>query len=467
MPFIFYDTETTGAEKEFDQILQFAAIKTDDDLNETDRFENRCRLLPYIIPAPKALLTNRINPELLADPQLPSHYEAIRRTREKLLAWSPAIYIGYNSIEFDENLLRQAFFKTLQPIYLTNTNGNARADVMRMAQAASIYAPNSITVPISDKGKSTFKLDRIAPANGFDHANAHEAMSDVEATIYVARLIKERIPDLWGTMLNTARKSEVHRFLEENLTVSFSDYNRGRSFTCLVTLAGVNPDYDARIGVFDLAYDPGPYLDMTSDQLIEALEGKPRVIRAVRANAQPMLMPAATSPKLPSMEGISENEIQRRAGLIRKNEQFRLNVGKALAGQYEDKKPSPDVEGRIYDGFPTNADERLMVKFHDAPDWGQRVEILNQIKDERYKLLGTRLIYSEQPSALPADVQKEMRRWVAERLLSDDPDAKWETIPMAIKEAEELKAEADQQQGLFLDQIKSFLNGLSNQLAQG
>ena len=158
MPYVFYDTETTGTNTDFDQILQFAAIKTDDDLNELDRFEIRCRLLPHIVPAPGALLITGVTPQMLLDPALPSHYEAIRQIRNNLIEWSPAIFLGYNSIKFDEGLLRQAFFQTLHPVYLTNTNGNTRADVMRIVHAASVYAPDSIAVAVDEKGKPTFRL---------------------------------------------------------------------------------------------------------------------------------------------------------------------------------------------------------------------------------------------------------------------------------------------------------------------
>ncbi len=153
MAFIFYDVETTGKITSFDQILQFAAIKVDDNLDELDRYEVRCRLLPYVVPSPKALQMAGVAPEMITEPGLPSHYEAMRQIRAKLTEWSPAIFIGFNSIEFDEELLRRAFFQTLHPVYLTNTDGNARADVMRIVQAASVYAPDCILVPRGNRGR--------------------------------------------------------------------------------------------------------------------------------------------------------------------------------------------------------------------------------------------------------------------------------------------------------------------------
>jgi exodeoxyribonuclease-1 len=156
--YVFYDTETTGILTAFDQILQFGAIGTDEEFNELDRLDVRCRLMPLEVTG--------VTPEMLINPALPSHYEAMRKIHAALAAWSPAIFIGFNSISFDEPLLRQAFYQTLQPIYLTNTGGNARADVLRMVHAASVYAPNTLSVPIGDNGRQIFRLDQLSPANG-------------------------------------------------------------------------------------------------------------------------------------------------------------------------------------------------------------------------------------------------------------------------------------------------------------
>jgi len=192
MPFIFYDTETTGIEKRFDQILQFAAIRTDEDFNEIDRFEIRSRLRPDVIASPGAMRVTGVSIEQLLDPNIPSHFEMCKAIHEKLDSWSPATIVGYNSISFDEELLRSAFYQSLLPIYLTNTSGNSRFDILNLARAVHAFAPDTLNWPINEKGKVSFKLDQLAPANGFNHDNAHEAMSDVEATIYVAKLIRDR-----------------------------------------------------------------------------------------------------------------------------------------------------------------------------------------------------------------------------------------------------------------------------------
>jgi exodeoxyribonuclease I len=137
---VFYDTETIGVEAPFDQTIQFAAIRTDAELNELDRFEVRSRLQLHIVPACEALVMNRATAARLTDAALPSHYEMAKAIHTKLHLWSPALFMGYNSLVFDEHFLRQALYQTLHPPYLTNTNGNSRSDVLRMLQAACVYA---------------------------------------------------------------------------------------------------------------------------------------------------------------------------------------------------------------------------------------------------------------------------------------------------------------------------------------
>ena len=107
--FVFYDTETTGLIRDFDQVLQFAAILTDDGLNEVERFNIRCRCRPWTVPSPVALKITGVKPAQLGDPSLPSFYEMMGAIRAKLEQWSPARFVGYNTILFDEPRLQRAF----------------------------------------------------------------------------------------------------------------------------------------------------------------------------------------------------------------------------------------------------------------------------------------------------------------------------------------------------------------------
>jgi exodeoxyribonuclease I len=457
MAFVFYDTETTGTHTTFDQIVQFGAILTDDEFCELDRFEIRCRLMPHVVPAAGALRANRVRPSVLTDPSLLSHYAAICAIAEKMQSWSPAVFIGYNSLNFDETLLRQAFYQNLKPIYLTNTSRNTRADALRLVQAASVYAPDSIIVPITDSGRPTLKLDALAPANGFNHANAHDALGDVEATIFIARLVKERAPEVWGALMPLVAKPAVIERTLSGEILSLTEYFMGRPYSWLVVGCGQNPEYAAQLGVFDLRYDPTDCLNMSVEQLIAVMNGRPKAIRCIKANAQPILFSRAlASPGLHDL-GIDNNEIERRARLISETDGFQIRVGEAISNRYPPVEPSTFVEQQIYDGFPRWSDEFLMQRFHQVP-WEQRTGILEQIEDPRIRELGYRVIYAEKPNCLSSAKRAMLDAWREHRLRSNI-EVPWLTIAAALGETEKLCKE-DSKNRELLSEVGDWLRTL-------
>ena len=463
MPYVFYDTETTGIETAFDQIFQFAAIRTDDDLNELDRFNIRCRLLPHIVPSPEALRFTHVTPAMLTDSAFPSHYEMTRTIREKLLKWSPATFIGFNSIQFDENLLRQALFQTLHPAYLTNTNGNARSDTMRVAQAASTYAPDAIAVPTDDHGRQTFRLESLAPANGYNHDEAHVAMADVMATIYMARLIRERAPDIWQAMDRAATKNAVKEYVATESIFSLTESYFGRTYSWLVTPCGQNPEYDGQLAVFDLYFDPDDYRSLSATDLVGVLEARPKAIRCLRANSQPIMMPADAAPDSTKALQIPPDERRRRVEVIQGDPAFQVRVGQAQALRFADEEPSSYVEQRIYDGFPNAVDQALMEQFHQA-DWGERAALAAQIQDPRIGEFARRLIYFERLDMLPEAQSAELGAWMAKRVLTEDESVPWMTVSKALREADALLQDASGEEADLLREVKDFLYGLADRL---
>ena len=427
MPYVFYDTETTGIETTFDQILQFAAIRTDDNLNELKRFNIRCRLLPHIIPSPMALHVTHVTPSMLTDSALPSHYEMIRQIRDTLLEWSPATFIGFNSMSFDENLLRQAFFQTLHPAYLTNTNGNARSDALRVAHAASVYAPDAMVLQTDDRGRQVFKLDRLANANGYNHGDAHEAMADVEATNHMVRLIRNRAPDVWKAMDRAATKNAVKEYVATESLFSLTESYFGRIYSSLVTPCGQNPKDAGQLSVFDLFFDPDDYRFLSAEDLVPVLNASPKVIRSLRANRQPIMMPADAAPDGTKALQIPPGELLRRVEVIQGDPDFQARVGQAQTLRFADKEPPAHVEQRIYDGFPNAADEALMEQFHQA-NWGERSALASQIEDPRLGEFARRLIYFERPEMLPDTQSAELSASMANRVLTEDESVPWMTV---------------------------------------
>ena len=134
-----YDLETSGIDAAFSSIIQAAAICIDEDFNEIDRFDLRGRMKKeYPVPHPKALLVNGVSVEQLKDHEN-SNFGLISEIQKKFLSWGEVLFVGYNSIGFDEHHLRQGFYQSALPPYLTNTNGNARGDALKLIHSIEIF----------------------------------------------------------------------------------------------------------------------------------------------------------------------------------------------------------------------------------------------------------------------------------------------------------------------------------------
>jgi exodeoxyribonuclease-1 len=335
---------------------------------------------------------------------------------------------------------------------------------MRFVQAAAVYSPSSLSIPINDKGRQTLRLDQLAPANGFAHDDAHEAIADVEATIHIARIIKERAPEVWENLLGTCRKADAVKLSTDGELHALTEFYYGREHTFPVVHCGSNPDYDAQVGVFDLRRDPGAYLRLGVGDLIGILEASPKVIRTVRANAQPILMPLSALPNETRSQFPSDDIMTERAEAIRSDLGFRERVCEAMSGRYADREPAAHLEQRIYDGFPDRADKALMEQFQQA-DWLGRKSIAERLTDKRIREYARRLIYMNAPEVLSDGARAEMDAWIRDRVLTKDATVPWNTIPKALQETDDLLASATDSDAAFLNDVRSFLEEMSDQFS--
>ena len=450
MTFVFYDTETTGTNTSFDQILQFAAIHTDDDLNELDRFETRCRLDELTIPSAGAFRVTGMTIGKVTSPDLPTHYEMICDLKGKLEKWCPTTFVGWNSLAFDEHLLRQAFYKCLHPPYLTNTNGNQRSDMLKLAQCVEAFAQGVLTVPINEKGKPSYKLDALAPANGFEDMKAHDAMGDVEATIYICKLLKEKAPGAWERMLHCAAKSRVEGVINENDIFVLHDYY-GALKEYALTLLGDEPNGYAALA-YDLSVEPNQLAVLNDTQLASRLKKYPRPIRRIRSNAGPFVSPVTEGS---SVAGISYDTLAFRRSALFESEGLVERLLELSAR--EPTEPSEHIEEQIYDGFPSPADSARMVHFH-AADWCDRFGIVEQFQDPRFRAIGRRLIYTHCPESLPEEVRAEEHKLVAARVLGHEIDAPpWLTLDMVDQEAALMEQEGHEHLEEMLAEFRAFV----------
>jgi len=447
---------TSGALASFDQILEFAAIRTDADFQEVERFDAHSRVLPHIVPSPSALFAARIAVPRLNNSLLPSHYGMVRSIRAKLMAWSPSTFVGFNSLSLDEHFLRQSLYQTLHPPYLTNCDGNTRADVAKVIQASLLFAPAALIIPRGSDGQLEIDLCSVASANGLIYDKTCNAINAVEAIINLAEKLNEKAPDLWSTAMRFSKKAAVVDFIENELVFSLSDFFYGKSQSWLVTLIGANGTNSSERYVFNLGVDPDGLAALSDDGLRSRLAETPKPVRILRINAAPILTAEADAPANASGRKLDTAELERRAESLQSDEAFSERLVRAFEEIQEPKALSSHVEEQIYDGFASDEDIDLMERFHAVP-WEKRSAIVSQFNDARLKRLGRRLIHFENPKALDATVRQQHDRAVAKRLLGTDGESPWLTLPKAMAEIRQLLATASPKDITLLRDHHTFL----------
>jgi exodeoxyribonuclease I len=426
--FVFYDTETTGLKPGFDQIVHFAAVRTDWNLNEIDRFQVRSRLLPHVVPHPSALCTNGLPIARLLDDTLPAHYDMVRSIRRTLLSWSPTIFVGYNSIRFDEEMLRHALFQTLHDAYLTSKHGNSRADALSLMMAATTLSPTCLTVPRNAENRPIYRLEGLAAANGVAHGDAHDAMGDVSAMVELCRMVHRRSSEVWQRFVRFSKKATVAEFVEAEECYFLTEFFANEAYHAPVTCIGQIPGQPNGRLCLRLNLDVDRLAAMSEDELRVELAMKPSPIRRIRVNAAPTLTPLYEAPDL-MLGGFALERIEALSRKVREDEAFRQRLLAAYAAGRTERPQSPLVEEQLYLAFPGPHDEARMVAFHDA-SWPDALAIVLSFDDPRLRSFGLRLIYLGSRSSLPPELRTEAERLLVDRLL--DEAAGGLTISQAI-----------------------------------
>ena len=439
MSFVIYDVETTGLTKRFGQIVQFAAVHTDSDLNVRDRIEIGCRLMPYVIPSPEAIRITGLRIEQLLDASLPSHYEMVTEVRRNLESWSPTLFLGFNSLSFDEEFLRQAFYLSLYNPYLTNMPGNARADVLNLCRMTAALRPDVLRPATDDDGREIFKLKLLAEANGIAAPMSHSAMADVSTTLALCRLIKNSAPKIWSQFLRFSQKSSVESFITDEDAFLVSETVGNHHRTRVVTRVGRHAEQPTRHYCLDVSTDLDALCDMPDGDLVNLCRSSARLIVTIRTNAAPTLwaLYEASPQHLAPFE--DEAEVMHRVEHLREDKGFLERLRNAAQSAEPDFPPSPHLEEQIYGHpFPPREDEDLMDEFR-AASWERRAVLARQFNDVRYRRIGLRLIYFERPDLLAIENQTAFDNAMRRRLTAaPDAHVPWRLIPAAKRDLKAL-----------------------------
>ena len=382
--FYWYDLETSGTHPASDRIMQFAGRRTDAALNPIDEpYCTLVRLAPDILPSAEACLVTGITPQR-ANAEGVDEWLALREADQRMREPGTCV-VGYNNLRFDDDFLRYGLYRNLMDPYAREwQDGNSRWDLIDVVRAACALRPDGIDWP-SEDGVVTFRLERLCAANGIRQDDPHDALSDVEATIGLARLMKNAQPRLWDFALGLRRRNAIERLLLPlggNLCVHVSRrYANERRCIAPVVSVALHPEIRNRVVVVDLSRDIDMLIDCDAEELKRRIFGtyladdeERAPLKEVVLNRCPFVAPInVVRPEDAARLTFDFDAIERRRGVLAKVPDLASKVGAAYARESNADRGDPDDQGRdddaefsLYDAFIEDADKAAMTKLQEA-----------------------------------------------------------------------------------------------------
>ena len=470
----WYDYETTGINPRCDRPLQMAGLRTDFDLNEIDEPVNLyCQPSDDILPHPAACAITGITPGQLAEHGL-SEADFMTRVHAQLAA-PGTCGAGYNTLRFDDEMTRYSLYRNFFDPYAREwQGGNSRWDLIDVVRAAYALRPDGIVWPMDEEGRVTLKLERLTAANGIDHGNAHEALSDVRATIALARLIREKQPKLYDWLFNLRSKQKVLdqiRLLQPMVHVS-GRFSAARNYVGVVLPLAWHPRNKNALIVCDLQLDPQGLLDLDAETLRQRLytrreelaEGElPVPLKLIHINKCPVVAPMSVlRPEDQQRLGLDMALYQQR--VLRLNDAQKVWQDKVSAiYAREDFSASQDPEQQLYDGFIGDRDRRLCEQVRMA-DPTQLAQAQWPFDDERLPELLFRYRARNFPDTLNFDEQERWRLFCQKRLSVPEWGAP-NTLESFVQTAAQLNVTATPFQKSVLNEWQEYVQVLRKRLS--
>ncbi len=472
MNLAIWDIESSSANTSWGSIIEVGGILVDPNFKELDRFNFRCRLPEGEIPQAMALIVNKTSVDLLTKGNL-SHYQMLGQLEAIFKKWSPAIFLGWSNIGFDDEMIRNEFFRGIRYPYITNATPNKRHDGLSIARGAHAVDESVVKTEINEKGNAVMKLESLARMNGFESGGAHSALFDAELTVKVLGLIKKNQPQTWDKFLKTANRADTEVIIKKEKIFTLAEYHFGKNYKYVVAPLHpkycIHPVYQWGQAV-DLKVDPVPLLNMSISELQGAMK-KQKFLKTIRSNKAPIILDSSYGMQVEPYNSIDPGLIQERARLVNTNEKFSQNILTALREIAEEKKQfdsQEDVlaEESIYKKFTPQKDTALFPKWHSS-SWKDKLIMLDKFEDERMVSFGKKIIYQESPETLPPDMFKNIQREIAGRILSDKKE-KWWTCKEFYFECDNLREKytKDEEKLKFLDEINEFVESIQKKYEQ-
>jgi len=465
----WYDYETTGINPRCDRPLQVAGIRTDFDLNEIDEPVNLyCQPSEDILPHPAACAITGITPNCLAEKGL-SEADFMTRVHAQLAA-PGTCGAGYNTLRFDDEMTRYSLYRNFFDPYAREwQSGNSRWDLIDVVRAAYALRPDGLEWPTDEEGRVTLKLERLSAANGIDHGHAHEALSDVRATIALARLIREKQPKLYDWLFQLRSKQKVMdqiRLLQPMVHIS-GRFSAARHYVGVVLPLAWHPRNKNALIVCDLHLDPEGLLALDAESLRQRLytrrddllDGElPVPLKLIHINKCPVVAPLAVLRTQDQQRlGLDMALYQARALRLSDAQDVWKDKVQAIYAR-EDFAQSEDPEQQLYDGFIGDRDRRLCEQVRVA-DPAQLAQQQWPFDDERLPELLFRYRARNFPDTLSIPEQERWQLFCQQRLSAPEWGAP-NTLGSFAEAAARLMLTATPSQRAVLDEWQKYVQAL-------
>ncbi|MDX1800903.1 MAG: exodeoxyribonuclease I [Marinobacter sp.] len=452
--FFWHDYETFGVDPVHDRPSQFAGVRTDADLNIIeDPLILYCKPSDDYLPSPEACLITGITPQTALQEGYPEA-EFIGRINEAFSQPGTCV-VGYNSLRFDDEVTRHTLYRNLRDPYAREwQNGNSRWDVIDMVRLTYALRPEGINWPRKEDGTPSFRLEELTSANGIAHESAHDALSDVQATIALARLIRDKQPRLFDFVLQNKDKQSARALLDvAGMKPVFhvsSKYPASLGCCALVVPLAEHPTNSNAVIVYDLREDPAELINASVEDIQRRVftsqaelgdDTRRFPLKAVHVNKCPVLAPASMLKSL-SPERLADLSLD----------------GDVLRAHLAQLKASPDLAQRLASAFDkphdndlTDPDEQLYAGgFISRTDRARLDDILRkpadqlseldvQFEDGRLSELLFRYRARNYPETLSGEEQDAWEQFRQQRLLK--PKQGWRSMEAFFRSLQTLAAD--------------------------
>lgn len=401
--FFFYDLETSGLNPREDRIMQFAGQRTTLDLEPIGEPVNiLVKITDDALPSPGAIMVTGITPQQTLQDGI-TEAEFAKYITEEIFVPN-TIALGFNTVRFDDEFIRATLWRNFYDPYEWQwKDGRSRWDILDVVRLTRALRPEGINWPFADDGRPTNRLELITKLNGVSHEHAHDALSDVYATIAVAKLIKSKQPKLFDYLFKMRDKNAVKKLvnLEDKKPFVYASGRYGNDFNKTTVAFPLTTSRNGNVLVYDLRYSLDEVLKQNPKESISVAQPECEAPRAKRSpegsvsktfypivkelcyNKCPAVAPISVLDEQDGWAkiGLDQKTIDQNLATLLKHPEFAEQMREANESR-PDFPPAIEPEAAIYEGFLNDSDRVKVAAVRDA-DQNRLADLHPEFIDER------------------------------------------------------------------------------------